>query len=119
VGAAAQTFAAPQAGDVQDGDLPNLRDPDRAAERAEEIVVYVFLRGGIDGLNLVSPGAGHPDRGHYEQARADIRIPTSGTGASLPLGSRNFAMHPNAPQLQQLSPRTTWQSSTPWGCPLR
>ena len=68
----------------------------------DEIVVYLFLRGGIDGLNLVSPGAGHPDRGHYEQARADIGIPTSGTGASLPLGTSNFAMHPNAPQLQQL-----------------
>jgi uncharacterized protein (DUF1501 family) len=68
----------------------------------EDVLVYVFLRGGVDGLNLVSPGAGHPDRGHYEQARADIHIPTSGSGASLPLGSSNFAMHPGAPQLQQL-----------------
>ncbi|MDX1625540.1 MAG: hypothetical protein R3323_03400, partial [Wenzhouxiangellaceae bacterium] len=35
----------------------------------DEILIYVFLRGGIDGLSLYAPGAGHPDRGFYEALR--------------------------------------------------
>ena len=34
----------------------------------QNVLLYVFLRGGIDGLSLVPPTGG-PDRGPYEEAR--------------------------------------------------
>ncbi len=60
----------------------------------EELMVLVFLRGGIDGLSLVMP-VGGSDRGYYETARTRLRIPVSGTGAALPLGGI-FGIHPSA-----------------------
>jgi uncharacterized protein (DUF1501 family) len=75
------------------GGIPHLAfgDPDAVNE---DLLVVVFLRGGIDGLSLVLPVTG-PDRGHYEAARPRLRIPVSGTGAALPLG--NFlGLHPAA-----------------------
>ena len=50
----------------------------------EETLVVVFLRGGMDGLNVVMP-LGGADRGYYEAARPDLKVPASGTGAALPL----------------------------------
>ena len=50
----------------------------------QEILVSVFLRGGIDALNLIMP-IGGADRGHYLAAREDIAVPTTGTNAALPL----------------------------------
>lgn len=50
----------------------------------DEILVSVFLRGGMDGLSLVPP-IGGADRGHYESARPNIAVPTSGSNAALPL----------------------------------
>jgi uncharacterized protein (DUF1501 family) len=58
----------------------------------DEILVTLFLRGGIDGLNLVPPIAG-ADRGFYESARPDIAIPLGGGNAALPLTSQ-FGFHP-------------------------
>ena len=58
----------------------------------QEILISVFLRGGIDGLNLVMPIAG-ADRGHYETARPNLAVPTSGVNAALPLNSQ-FGIHP-------------------------
>ena len=57
----------------------------------EEILVSVFLRGGMDGLNLVPP-IGGADRGFYETARPTIAIPTTGSNAALPL-SGPFGIH--------------------------
>lgn len=65
-----------------------------------EILIVVFLRGGVDGLNLVPPIAG-ADRGFYEAARPNLRIPTSGPGAALGLDAQ-FGLHPSAPQLLEL-----------------
>ena len=62
-----------------------------------EIMVVVFLRGGMDGLNLIPPIDG-PDRGHYQAARPNLAIPTSGTGAALPLDAQ-FGLHPAAAPL--------------------
>ncbi|MEM7583216.1 MAG: DUF1501 domain-containing protein [Acidobacteriota bacterium] len=58
----------------------------------EDILVSIFLRGGLDGLNLIMPIAG-ADRGHYEAARPDLAVPTTGPSAALPLNSQ-FGFHP-------------------------
>src|SRR3546814_19400912 len=43
-------------------------DPAHAAANPYDTIVHVFLRGGIDGLNLVPPVSGN-DRAFYEEAR--------------------------------------------------
>lgn len=58
----------------------------------DDILISVFLRGGIDGLNLVMPIAG-ADRGHYETARPNLTVPVSGENAALPLNAQ-FGFHP-------------------------
>jgi uncharacterized protein (DUF1501 family) len=71
-----------------------------AAEPNQDIVIVVFLRGGMDGLNLVPP-IGGPDRGYYEAKRSRIAVPTSGTNAALPL-SDLLGLHPAAAPLYDL-----------------
>jgi uncharacterized protein (DUF1501 family) len=66
----------------------------------QEILLVVFLRGGFDGLTLVPPIAG-ADRGFYEAARPNLKIPTSGLGAALPLTAQ-FGLHPAAAPLFDL-----------------
>ena len=66
----------------------------------EEILVVVFLRGGMDGLNVVIPIAG-VDRGYYEAARPDLKVPASGAGSALALSSQ-FGLHPAAAPLHSL-----------------
>ena len=68
-----------------------------------DTLIVVFMRGGCDGLSLVPP-VGGADRGHYEQARPDLQIPLSGTGAALPLSDSNgrWGLHPNATGLRDL-----------------
>ncbi|HMN27274.1 MAG TPA: DUF1501 domain-containing protein [Caldilineaceae bacterium] len=61
------------------------------AEPNQEILVTVFLRGGMDGLSAVFPIDG-PDRGFYETSRENIAIPLTGDSAALPLSSL-FGMH--------------------------
>ena len=63
-------------------------------EENQEILVSVFLRGGMDALNLV-PVIGGADRGLYEAARPNLAIPVPGspTNAALPLAGQ-FGFHP-------------------------
>jgi uncharacterized protein (DUF1501 family) len=61
-------------------------------EEEHEILVVLFLRGGWDALNVISPLDGD-DRTYYELARPTLKIPASGQGASLPLDAQ-FGMHP-------------------------
>ncbi|MGE0641269.1 MAG: DUF1501 domain-containing protein [Thermoanaerobaculia bacterium] len=72
----------------------------------DEILVVVFLRGGQDGLNLVVPtGGASNDRQFYEIARPNLRVPPSGSGGALPLGtlgSTSFGLHPAAGGLHDL-----------------
>ena len=68
----------------------------------EDILVSIFLRGGIDGLNLVLPIDG-PDRGHYEAARASIQVPLTGSNAAKALDPQ-FGFHPAT---------DSWPSGTP------
>ncbi|TQD42243.1 DUF1501 domain-containing protein [Lysobacter aestuarii] len=76
------------------------------AANNHDTVVSVFLRGGMDGLNLVLPVSGQ-DRIHYEQARPDLAIAASGTYGALPLTLGNgsatgFGLHPSATGLRDL-----------------
>jgi uncharacterized protein (DUF1501 family) len=77
-----------------------------AAENPFDTVVVVFLRGGIDGLNLVPPVSGN-DRGFYEEARPSLRIAASGDFSALPLtladgSATGFGLHPSAVGLHDL-----------------
>ena len=57
-----------------------------------DILVVVFLRGGMDGLSLIPPVSG-PDRGRYETMRPSLAIPLAGDGAALTLDG-GFGLHP-------------------------
>ena len=76
----------------------------------QEILLVIFLRGGVDGLSVVPPIDG-PDRGYYEAARPTLQIPTSGPGAAIDLDSQ-FGLHPSAAPLHELH-RARRQSKLP------
>src|SRR5688572_26093708 len=59
----------------------------------EQILVHVFLRGGIDGANLVVP-IGDPDHEYYSLMRPTLAIPDSDAGAALPIGAEPFGFNP-------------------------
>lgn len=60
-------------------------------EPNQEILIVVFLRGGMDGLSAVMPLAG-ADRGYYESNRSDLAIPLSGDNRALALDDF-FGLH--------------------------
>ncbi|MGY6517764.1 MAG: DUF1501 domain-containing protein [Lysobacteraceae bacterium] len=71
-----------------------------------DVLVVVYLRGGIDGLNLVVPLDGD-DRGHYEAARPNLAIATAGAYGALPLTTAGgtasgFGLHPSASGLRDI-----------------
>ena len=70
------------------------------ADDNNELLVVVFLRGGMDGLSLVPPITG-ADRGHYEAARSYLAVPVDGPDAALPLDGI-FGLNPNAAPLHDL-----------------
>jgi uncharacterized protein (DUF1501 family) len=74
--------------------------PAASAAGDQQILVFVFLRGGWDALNVVPPLSGS-DRGYYEAARAELQVPDSGVDAALPLDSR-FGLHPAMAPLYEL-----------------
>jgi uncharacterized protein (DUF1501 family) len=67
-----------------------------------DTLVVVFLRGAMDGLSLLPPGAGSPYRADYEVSRTNTRVPVSGTGAALTLANSTWALHPRATGLHTL-----------------
>jgi len=68
----------------------------------DQIVIVLFLRGGVDGLNLVPPIDG-PDRGYYEAERPNLKIPTSGPDAALNFfDNAEFGLHPLALPLMDI-----------------
>lgn len=72
------------------------------AAATEDTLIVVFLRGAMDGLSLLPPGANSPFRSDYEASRSATRIPTSGTGAALTLNGTQWALHPRATALRDL-----------------
>lgn len=78
----------------------------QAAANNHDTLIHLFLRGGMDGLNLVLPISGN-DRTYYEQARPQLAIATSGTYGALPLtlaggAATGFGLHPSATGLRDL-----------------
>lgn len=71
------------------------------AEPNQEIIVTVFLRGGMDGINVVPPIGGN-DRGYYEAMRESIAVPTTGEYGALPLDGTIFGLHQGAAPLHDL-----------------
>ncbi len=65
-----------------------------------DILMVVFLRGGMDGMSLVPPVSGS-ERSLYEAARPSLAVPLSGDGAALTLDG-GFGFHPAAAPLLQL-----------------
>ncbi len=61
------------------------------------ILIYVFLRGGMDGLSFLPP-IGGPDRSIYQAARPVLQIPGSGDDSSIDLDGQ-FGLHPSAVSL--------------------
>ena len=57
--------------------FPSLAFADPDVDINNEVLVVVFLRGGMDGLNMVVPISG-ADRGYYEIARPNIAVPLAG-----------------------------------------
>ncbi len=71
-----------------------------AAEPNQEVLLVIFLRGGMDGLSFVAPMAG-ADRGYYEASRQVLALPTTGNNAALRLDDF-FGLHPQAGPLFDL-----------------
>jgi uncharacterized protein (DUF1501 family) len=66
---------------------------------SDNILIFVFLRGGMDGLSLYTPMDGHPDRGNYESLRSNGTMIPSNQLLSVGQG---FGLHPAAAPLQEL-----------------
>jgi uncharacterized protein (DUF1501 family) len=70
---------------------------------AKDIFVYIFLRGGCDGLNLVAPVN---DTNYVANRPSDLRITDGGDNTGLLLGNGlddlDFRLHKRAPELQEL-----------------
>jgi uncharacterized protein (DUF1501 family) len=68
-----------------------------------DIFVYIFLRGGCDGLNLVAP-VNDPD--YVTNRTSDVRLMENGDTAELSLNNGlaglDFRIHPKAPELKEL-----------------
>lgn len=74
-----------------------------AASPAKRVLVFLLLRGGMDGLNLVAPS----DDPNLFQARPEaLRLLASGTNPALPLAngpsSNDWRLHPSATGLKAL-----------------
>lgn len=65
----------------------------------DNILVFVFQRGGIDGLSFMAPMDGHPDRGHYTTLRSRGTLLDSGT---LQPTAAGWGLHPAAAPLIDL-----------------
>ncbi|GAC1362191.1 MAG: DUF1501 domain-containing protein [Herpetosiphon sp.] len=61
----------------------------QAATAPNDILVVVFLRGGCDGLSLVSPY----DDSIYQAARGALALPASGASAALTIDPQNASFH--------------------------
>lgn len=72
-------------------------------QATDDVLVFVYLRGGIDGLSLVAPVAGDL-RVQYELMRSATRIPATGSHAALPLANSGglWGLHPRASALHEL-----------------
>ena len=80
--------------------FPSLAFADPDVDINHEVLVVVFLRGGMDGLNMVVPISG-ADRSTYVDARPNIAVPLGGADSALPLNGQ-FGLHRAAQPLHEL-----------------
>lgn len=67
---------------------------------SRDLLVYVFLNGGMDGLNMIPPRSGNDYTQYSSVLRPNLHIPNN---ESLPLNGQNaFGIHPSAPGLAEL-----------------
>lgn len=66
----------------------------------QPIIIDLFMRGGMDGLNVVPPYSG-PDRGFYENLRPNIQVPLTGDNPVIDIGEA-FGFHPAAEGLKDM-----------------
>lgn len=91
------------AGSATDRALAYFGPPSlQPAAATGDTLVVVFLRGAMDGLSLLPPGANSPYRADYEVNRISTQIPASGPDAALPLNGTDWTLHPRATALQNL-----------------
>jgi uncharacterized protein (DUF1501 family) len=79
------------------GSLPSVSFA--ADPSSDNIFVFVFQRGGIDGLSFLTPMDGHPDRGNYEGLRVNGTMIPSNDLVAL---SDGWGLHPAAAPLADL-----------------
>ncbi len=81
---------------------PGLRVSMAASGTSDEILVVLFARGGIDGLQLVAPA----NEEAYQIARPTIAVAATGTNPAIAMANGidgiDFFMHPDAPELHAL-----------------
>jgi uncharacterized protein (DUF1501 family) len=85
--------------------LPGLRNLAFAADSTSNILVVLHLRGGCDGLNLLSPAS---DADFIEARNSDLRVAAEGSDAGHPIkhvqaGAPEFRLHAAAGALAELS----------------
>ncbi len=78
---------------------PGISFTGSANNYSDNILIFVFLRGGMDGLSLFTPMNGHADRGNYENLRSNGTMIPSNQLLSVGGG---FGLHPAAGPLQEL-----------------
>ncbi len=66
----------------------------------QPIIIDLFMRGGMDGLNVVPPYSGS-NRTNYEILRPNIQVPRSGNNAVIDIGEA-FGFHPAASGLRDM-----------------
>lgn len=80
--------------------MPRMAFAQSQADVRGDVLVVIFLRGGIDGLSAIVP---YGDGAHYYDARPTQRVgePGSGSGAAIDLDGY-FGMHPSFAPLADL-----------------
>jgi len=67
---------------------------------SKDLLIYIFLNGGMDGLNLMPPRSGSNYTEYSNTLRPSLHIPNT---LSLPLNGQNeFGFHPSAEGMQEL-----------------
>lgn len=67
---------------------------------SQPIIIDLFMRGGMDGLNVVPPVTG-PNRIFYEQLRPNIQVPLNGDNSVIDVGEA-MGFHPAAVGLRDM-----------------
>jgi uncharacterized protein (DUF1501 family) len=72
----------------------------KGSQTGSDLLVYVFLNGGMDGLHMVPPRSGANYTEYRDVLRPSLHVPNN---VSLPLnGTTAFGLHPAAAEMAQL-----------------